>query len=214
MKGTILDAEKHIGFMMFYANFVSLGKAEMRARIHRETILLYGLDLEKEKGKAICRLAEQMGMKTVQLQEKDLSQTIGYLAEIPGYEQIEVENTEAETTDGELLAFYGLSDAHLNMFLSKYKEAGIPPVSLKAVVTEHNRNWKLLQLFQELQKEHTLFGRFNMLQQLMKQAEQLPGEKRDALNAVMERCSNALQEEEPNIEELDILIAKMREFLG
>lgn len=42
----------------------------------------------------------------------------------------------------------------LDVFLAAYKKAGIAPISLKAVRTEHNDKWSLYALCEELRREH------------------------------------------------------------
>ena len=42
----------------------------------------------------------------------------------------------------------------LDVFLAAYKKAGIAPIPLKAVHTEHNDKWSLYTLCEELRREH------------------------------------------------------------
>ena len=56
--------------------------------------------------------------------------------------------------DGELLVFAHFSDAQLNLFLQAIRAAKLPPVALKAVLTDENKGWNVLELREELQKEH------------------------------------------------------------
>ena len=42
----------------------------------------------------------------------------------------------------------------LDVFLAAYKKAGIAPIPLKAVHTEHNDKWSLYALCEELRREH------------------------------------------------------------
>ena len=42
----------------------------------------------------------------------------------------------------------------LDVFLAAYKKAGIAPIPLKAVHTEHNNKWSLYALCEELRREH------------------------------------------------------------
>ena len=55
---------------------------------------------------------------------------------------------------GELLVFAHFSDERLHLFLQAMKAAGLPPVALKAVMTDTNKGWNMLELQQELQNEH------------------------------------------------------------
>ena len=59
-----------------------------------------------------------------------------------------------EDFPGELLVFAHFSDAQLNLFLQAIRAAKLPPVALKAVLTDENKGWNVLELREELQKEH------------------------------------------------------------
>ena len=45
----------------------------------------------------------------------------------------------------EVLIFSGFAGEMLDVFLAAYKKAGIAPIPLKAVHTEHNNKWSLLR---------------------------------------------------------------------
>ena len=49
---------------------------------------------------------------------------------------------------------YRFKPDELDVFLKAYREAGIPPVWLKATVTPHNMTWSAAQLYRELAEEH------------------------------------------------------------
>lgn len=52
-----------------------------------------------------------------------------------------------------MLVFCGLNDALLNQVLEVIRMAKLPPIPLKAVMTETNREWDTRQLHEELLKE-------------------------------------------------------------
>ena len=54
----------------------------------------------------------------------------------------------------EVLIFSGFAGEMLDVFLAAYKKAGIAPIPLKAVHTEHNNKWSLYALCEELRREH------------------------------------------------------------
>ena len=74
--------------------------------------------------------------------------TLEELAEGKG-EASEQENAIPET----MLVFCGLGDALLQQVLEVIRMAKLPPISMKAVLTETNRTWDSLQLYQELCRE-------------------------------------------------------------
>lgn len=52
-----------------------------------------------------------------------------------------------------MLVFCGLSQALLNQVLEVIRLAKLPPIPLKAVLTDTNRTWNTHQLYEELLKE-------------------------------------------------------------
>ena len=61
---------------------------------------------------------------------------------------------DGEDFSGELLVFAHFSDAQLDLYLQAMRAAKLPPVALKAVLTDENKGWNLLELHEEVQKEH------------------------------------------------------------
>ena len=54
----------------------------------------------------------------------------------------------------EILLFAHFPETLLSRFLQSWKATGLPPVALKAVLTEENKGWAILELHEELLKEH------------------------------------------------------------
>ena len=54
----------------------------------------------------------------------------------------------------EILVFVAFSEEKLDLFLRAYRQAGIAPIPLKAVLTPHNCSWSVYELTQELMREH------------------------------------------------------------
>lgn len=186
----------------------------MKARINRQKILLYHLGAESEKGSRIRKLLDEQRISAVELDEAALGQTLGYLAGIPGYTKAEAVVPEP-APDQELMAFCGFSDSSLNDFLQAYRRAQIAPVALKAVVTPHNREWRLIDLFGELKREHAFFQKYQELQLLARQAaaHQVSASKEEAvqIEALLERVETFRLEDEPDPAELDSLVSAFRE---
>lgn len=53
-----------------------------------------------------------------------------------------------------VLVLYGFTNRRLDEFLSQLRRAKVPPVALKAVVTETNADWSFYELYQEIRAEH------------------------------------------------------------
>lgn len=118
---------------------------------NKTKILLFHIDAEKAKQiEGICR---SLKIQTVKVKPSSYNQQLGYLAGITGF------NRKNETYNGtdfptEMMVFSGMDSDLVDMFLAKYKEASIPPIGLKAIVTQHNVFWTAEELYRELWKEH------------------------------------------------------------
>ena len=53
-----------------------------------------------------------------------------------------------------VLVLYGFGGRKLNEMLNQFRKAKVPPIALKAVLTEHNCGWSFYELYQELRQEH------------------------------------------------------------
>ena len=73
---------------------------------------------------------------------------LGQLAEGKGED-----GEPAEAIPEAMLVFCGLGEALLNQVLEVIRVAKLPPIPLKAVLTDANREWTTLQLYEELKKE-------------------------------------------------------------
>ena len=83
----------------------------------------------------------------------DAGQAVGALAGLSA--GAPVEKLPAGYALPEVLIFSGDAGEALDVFLAAYREAGIEPIALKAVVTPHNTAWSVRALVEELQKERT-----------------------------------------------------------
>ena len=64
----------------------------------------------------------------------------------------------AEPLPDPMLVFCGLPQALLNQVLEVIRVAKLPPIPLKAVLTDVNRDWNTHQLYEELLKERDSFS--------------------------------------------------------
>lgn len=53
-----------------------------------------------------------------------------------------------------VLVLHGFGERKLNEMLNQFRKAKVPPIALKAVLTEHNCGWSFYELYQELRQEH------------------------------------------------------------
>lgn len=58
-----------------------------------------------------------------------------------------------DTFDEKILVFCGMNQAFLNQVLAVIRTAKLPPIELKAVLTETNKDWDSITLHTELMRE-------------------------------------------------------------
>ena len=133
-------------------------------------ILLFHVNILKQN--QIAMLAREMGLELAAVAPEDYGRVIGVLAgtikqngpvkKTAG--KMLTGNASAERTSGnhdfsdEMMVFCGISSEQLDAFLLKYRQAGISPIALKAVLTPFNAMWTPGMLCAELKKERTALG--------------------------------------------------------
>lgn len=122
---------------------------------NKPTILLFHVEPDKTKKiEAICR---SFKINVSKVKMSSYSQQLGYLAGITGFNRQNVTYQGVEFPS-EMLVFSGMHGETVDTFLEKYKEASIPPIGLKAILTQHNVFWTAEELYKELWKEHQSFS--------------------------------------------------------
>jgi hypothetical protein len=114
------------------------------------------IHIEKSKQRQITVLCRQLGIVPVIVPKRQYAQSLGALAGIAGFFKTG-ESYDGSELSQEMLVFSGVTTELLDIFLAKYKEAGIAPVDLKAILTPNNIFWNVPMLYEELYKEHQAF---------------------------------------------------------
>lgn len=117
----------------------------------QETVLLYNID-KSEAGKAIIAILEKLNVKVIIVKTSDLMSPLGYILGGEGFER----GTEALTVipPDDMMVMAGFEDKQIDILLQIFKEANIPFIPLKAVVTQTNVNWTFMQLLQNIKNEY------------------------------------------------------------
>lgn len=113
-------------------------------------VLLYGLPKETPAGRAAREVLAAPGIAVTEVAPYQLLQPVGVLA---GYGGEAAQLYFGRAPQEPVLVMAGFSSAGLDGLLAALRRAGIV-IPLKAVLTQHNRNWSLLALIEELQREH------------------------------------------------------------
>ena len=112
--------------------------------------------MDENKTALIRTLCHNLNVRIIKIYRPQYGETIGALAGIPIFR---LSNQPYRGEDFnffsmEMMVMCGFSSDELDAFLKAYRDAGIPPVWLKATVTPHNMNWTAAQLYRELAEEH------------------------------------------------------------
>ncbi|OUP77188.1 DUF3783 domain-containing protein [Erysipelatoclostridium sp. An173] len=120
----------------------------------QETVLLYNID-KTEAGKAIISILEKLNVEVIIVKTSDLMSPIGYILGIEDYQR----GTEALTSipHDDMMVLAGFEDGQVDILLQIFKEANIPFIPLKAIVTKTNIDWTFKQLLENVKKEYLEF---------------------------------------------------------
>lgn len=124
-----------------------------------ETVLLYGIkDAKKEM--RLKGILIQMGVRIKNVFPEQSGCKVGYLAGIKELEAVKLEsenqieeNTKTEIIPDEMLIMRGFTNGRLDFLLKEMRRANVK-VELKAIVTDNNQHWTMIELYEELKKEN------------------------------------------------------------
>ena len=115
--------------------------------------VLWGLDPSSEKGAAVRAVLREMGVIARTVARERLGDPAGAFARMPGFRPAMVPYTGSEPAVEEFVLLCGLTDAQVNEFLARSREAGCV-VGPKALLTKTNRAWPLVRLMDAVAAEH------------------------------------------------------------
>ena len=140
--------------------------------VRKEMVLYYTPEKAAEDQK-LKGVLVRLGIRIRNISPEQTGQQVGYLAGLPGFEEqgcpaaedaAGEEAEEREETEGlreeppvipeRMLVLCGFDQRKMNELLSQFRRAKLPPVPMKAVLTEHNSSWTFEQLYRELRMEH------------------------------------------------------------
>ncbi len=127
---------------------------EREAIAMQETVLLYNID-KTEAGKAIISILEKLNVEVIIVKTSDLMNPLGYILGLDDYER----GTEALTSipHDDMMVLAGFEDKQVDLLLEIFKEANIPFIPLKAIVTKTNIDWTFKQLLDNVKTEYLQF---------------------------------------------------------
>lgn len=95
--------------------------------------------------------AMKLGVRVRPVEKREYLQSLGSFTGLLGtFESV----YDGENFPEPMLVLCGFSQPMVNTFLTLLKATRLPPVPLKAVLTETNQGWNSLELHDELKQEH------------------------------------------------------------
>lgn len=115
----------------------------------KQLILSYNLPA---KHLAKLRMAAmKLGVRVRPVEKREYLQSLGsFTGALGTFESV----YDGENFPEPMLVLCGFSQPMVNTFLTLLKASRLPPVPLKAVLTETNQGWNSLELHDELKQEH------------------------------------------------------------
>lgn len=107
--------------------------------------------LGDERRNQIRLLGIRLKIRVRMVEELEYGQT---LAALCGLEPLSPTTDTVFSFDSEMLVLANFTTEQINQFLYGFKRAGIPPVQLKAVLTQTNMHWDAVTLYDQLKAEH------------------------------------------------------------
>jgi len=114
-------------------------------------ILMY-YHLKEEVKKPICIIMEQLGVKVKEIKDEDIHETMGYLLEVPGFEKSN--ESGKDIPEESFLFFAGMSGEQLDIILEVFKNAKIPYIPFKAMLTNDNIQYPFYVLYENVRQEY------------------------------------------------------------
>ena len=115
--------------------------------------VLWGLDPSSEKGAAVREILRDMGVVARTALPERLGDPAGAFARLPGFRPAPMPYEGPTPECAEFVLLCGLTDAQVNVFLARSREAGCV-VGPKALLNKVNRSWPLARLIEAVSAEH------------------------------------------------------------
>ena len=115
-------------------------------------VLLYNFRAPARKAR-IRGWLDRKGVRALEIPPTELHHSLGALLGLPGFDREPGLRLERGFEE-EMLVMFGFQGTLLRDFLAFFREEGLPPVALKAMITPTNVNWSSLALYAALKEEH------------------------------------------------------------
>ena len=121
--------------------------------------LLLTYNLKPGTAARLDRICGDLGIRVREVGRDEYALPIGVLAGIPVTRPANAEAPASPPFDDEMLVMCHMMSNELDAFLRAMREAGMPRIDLKAVLTPINVLWNSTDLHSELAREHASMQR-------------------------------------------------------
>ncbi len=118
-----------------------------------EMVLYYAPEKTKTAAK-LKGVLIQMGVRIRNVSREEAYESVGFLAGLDGFEKRQGADGGAQEMEQELLVLKNFTGRRMDELFARMRKAGVGRIDYKAVLTEHNVNWTLLDLYREIKREH------------------------------------------------------------
>lgn len=109
-------------------------------------VLLFHVNIIKAN--SIIKVCKELSHSAAIIPKTDYAKPLGLLAGMPGMKDNSA--FSGKEFENEMMVFSGMSSDELDLFLDRYKKAGIGEIKRKAVLTASNMLWTPVRLYGEL----------------------------------------------------------------
>ena len=109
---------------------------------------------DEEKLNSIQTLLTKMNIAFEVLPDDAYVQKVGYLLGSRGFNQTKAIEEDDFIFPFEVMILFNIKNKRLSQVLNEFRQAGIPSIRFKAIVTPFNMFWSLRRLCETMQKEH------------------------------------------------------------
>lgn len=128
-------------------------------------IRLYGCT--KTMVETYKKLFDQKEVEICSISDKDIEKTVHDIFLISS------EYEENGVFEDMFMLFQGFTPDSMSHFIGQLKEMEVPFGGIRILETQHNKDWRLCDLFNEVKQEHDLFQKRAVLKQLILSANQI-----------------------------------------
>lgn len=118
----------------------------------RETVLLFNIR-DKKRIRDLQMICMSLMIRVRLVKKDEYFQPVGVLAGMKEMDESE-QIYDGEELAEEMMVFAGVTGSHLDQILFMMRKKGMKRIDYKAVLTDTNCQWTVLELYKELEKEH------------------------------------------------------------